>query len=102
MTSPTHRCSWPNVSAANCGSLPWVLPAAGATVLVGPPMRDLGGKGANQAIVLYRATSDVRFVATIGDDDAGQWIVAELSAEGFDTSHLIRIPGASDRSLIFV
>ena len=79
-----------------------VLPAAGATVLVGPPMRDLGGKGANQAIVLYRATSDVRFVATIGDDDAGQWIVAELSAEGFDTSHLIRIPGASDRSLIFV
>ena len=31
------------------------LPAPGATVLVGPPERDLGGKGANQAIVLQRA-----------------------------------------------
>ena len=79
-----------------------VLPTRGATVLVGAPVRDLGGKGANQAIVLHRATSDVRFVATIGDDDAAGWITAELAAEGLGTSHLIRIPGASDRSLIFV
>ena len=79
-----------------------VLPTRGATVLVGAPVRDLGGKGANQAIVLLRATSDVRFVAPIGDDDAAGWITAELAAEGLGTSHLIRIPGASDRSLIFV
>ena len=78
------------------------LPARGATVLVGPPARDLGGKGANQAIVLHRATSNVRFVATIGDDEAADWIAAQLAAEGLDTSHLIRVPGASDRSLIFV
>lgn len=78
------------------------LPAPGATVLVGPPARDLGGKGANQAIVLHRAVPDIRFVATIGDDAAADWISAELAAEGLDASHLIRIPGASDRSLIFV
>ena len=79
-----------------------VLPTRGATVLVAAPVRDLGGKGANQAIVLHRATSDIRFVATVGDDEAAEWIAAELAAEGLDASHLIRVPGASDRSLIFV
>jgi ribokinase len=78
------------------------LPAPGATVLVSPPMRDLGGKGANQAVVLHRTGVDVRLVATIGDDEAARWIAAALAAEGLDTSHLIELPGASDRSLVFV
>lgn len=78
------------------------LPAPGATVLVGPPERDLGGKGANQAIVLHRAVRAVRFVATIGDDDAARWIIGTLSEEALDISHLITVDGASDRSLIFV
>lgn len=78
------------------------LPMSGATVLVGPPERDLGGKGANQAIVLHRATRAVRFVATIGDDDAARWIIGTLAEEALDISHLIAVSGASDRSLIFV
>jgi ribokinase len=78
------------------------LPAPGDTVLVGVPVRDLGGKGANQAIVLHRAGGNVRFVATIGDDDSARWIAGELAAEGLDISHLIAVRGASDRSLIFV
>lgn len=78
------------------------LPAPGATVLVGPPERDLGGKGANQAIVLQRALRDVRFVATIGDDDAARWIIGTLAEEAVDISHLITVDGPSDRSLIFV
>jgi ribokinase len=78
------------------------LPVAGATVLVGPPERDLGGKGANQAIVLHRAVRDVRFVATIGDDDAARWIIGTLAEEALNISHLVTIEGASDRSLIFV
>lgn len=77
-------------------------PTPGATVLVGPPSRDLGGKGANQAIVLARTGATTRFVATIGDDDAGRWIRDELGAEGLDTSGLITLAGPSDRSLIFV
>lgn len=79
-----------------------LLPAPGATVLVGPPQRDLGGKGANQAIVLHRAIRDVRFVATIGDDDAARWIIGTLAEQALDISHLITIEGPSDRSLIFV
>jgi ribokinase len=71
-------------------------------VLVGPPSRDLGGKGANQAIVLARTGTPTRFAATIGDDDTGQWIRRELATEGLDTGHLVSLPGASDRSLIFV
>jgi ribokinase len=78
------------------------FPAPGATVLVGPPERDLGGKGANQAIVLHRATRAVRFVATIGDDDAARWIIGTLAEEALDISHLITVDGPSDRSLIFV
>lgn len=90
-----------NVAIDESMSAP-VWPAPGATVLVGPPSRDLGGKGANQAIVLSRAGAPVRFVATIGDDDTGRWIRGELASEGLDTSHLISLPGASDLSLIFV
>lgn len=77
-------------------------PTAGATVLVGSPSRDLGGKGANQAIVLARTGAPTRFVATIGDDDAGNWIRRELATEVLDPSHLVTLPGPSDRSLIFV
>jgi ribokinase len=78
------------------------LPHPGATVLVGPPVRDLGGKGANQAVILGRATGSTRFVATVGDDDAARWIASALAGEDLDTSHLIEMAGASDRSLIFV
>jgi ribokinase len=77
-------------------------PTPGATVLVGPPSRDLGGKGANQAIILARTGASLRFVATVGDDDAGEWIRRELAAEGLDTNHIVTLPGPSDRSLIFV
>lgn len=77
-------------------------PTPGATVLVGAPTRDLGGKGANQAIVLARTGAPTRFAATVGDDDAGRWIRDELPGEGLDTGGLIALPGASDRSLIFV
>lgn len=77
-------------------------PVPGATVLVGPPHRDLGGKGGNQALILGRCGVDMRLVATIGDDDNGRWIAATLAAEGVATHGLIRIEGPSDRSLIFV
>ena len=79
-----------------------VLPGPGATVLVGPPSRDLGGKGANQAIILARCGVPTKFHATIGSDADGDWIAAELEAEGLPARDLIRLHSASDRSLIFV
>lgn len=79
-----------------------VWPTPGQTVVVGSARRDLGGKGANQALVLKRAGADVRFVAAVGKDDLAGWIAETLKADGFRTEDLIRLPAPSDRSLIFV
>jgi len=76
-------------------------PTAGQTIVVGPPRRDLGGKGANQALMLSRAGAPVRFVAAIGDDAEGEWIAQRLAAEGLE-AELVRVTAASDRSMIFV
>jgi ribokinase len=77
----------------------WLTP--GQTVVVGPPRRDLGGKGANQALVLSRTGAPVRFVAGIGHDADGDWIAERLGAEGL-SDDLLRVDAATDRSLIFV
>lgn len=77
-------------------------PSPGQTVVVGPPRRDLGGKGANQALVLGRTGAPVRFVAAIGRDAEGDWIAARLAAEGLPESDLLRVEAATDRSMIFV
>lgn len=77
-------------------------PAPGQTIVVGAPTRDLGGKGANQALVLKRAGADVRLMAAIGQDDLADWIVERMAAAGFRPDDLLRLPSASDRSLIFV
>jgi ribokinase len=77
-------------------------PEPGRTIVVGAPVRDLGGKGANQAIVLKRAGAEVRLVAAIGHDEAGAWMARGIAAEGLSPGDLIRLPLPSDRSLIFV
>jgi ribokinase len=77
-------------------------PAAGETVVVGAPVRDLGGKGANQALILKRAGAEVRFVAAIGRDETAGWVAERLAAEGFIVDDLIRLAAPTDRSLIFV
>ncbi len=77
-------------------------PTPGQTVVVGPPRRDLGGKGANQALVLKRAGGDVRLIAALGRDELGAWASDVLAREGFDTADLIHLDQPTDRSLIFV
>jgi ribokinase len=79
-----------------------VWPTPGETIVVGPPARDLGGKGANQALILKRAGAEVRFVAAIGHDETADWIAARLAAEGFEKGDLMRLAQPTDRSLIFV
>jgi ribokinase len=76
-------------------------PIAGQTVVVGAPRRDLGGKGANQALMLSRTGAPVRFVAAVGSDREAQWIVERLRELALE-AELVCFEGASDRSLIFV
>ena len=53
-----------------------------------------GGKGANQAVAAARLGAAVSFIGCVGDDDAGRSAADTLAAEGIDTRHLHRIPGA--------
>jgi ribokinase len=79
-----------------------VWPAPGETIVVGSPVRDLGGKGANQALILKRAGAQVRLVAAIGRDEAADWVTQRLAAESFRVEDLMRLALPTDRSLIFV
>lgn len=76
------------------------LPSAGASILGSHVSQDLGGKGANQALVLARAGLDVRFVAALGDDDRGAWLRRALAEEGLGSEHLVSRSVRSDVSVI--
>ncbi|SHG29591.1 ribokinase [Kaistia soli DSM 19436] len=78
------------------------FPNPGATVIAGAPQRDLGGKGANQAIVLKRAAVDVRLVAPVGEDADAEWVAEALTSEGIEVADLVPLGRSTDRSLIFV
>ena len=61
------------------------LPARGATVLAGEPVRAGGGKGANVAVAAARDGSRVRMVGAVGADETGERSLAELREEEVDT-----------------
>jgi len=65
--------------------------APGQTITATGARRELGGKGANQAVAARRAGAAVRFVGAVGTDPAGDELVTALEAEGIDTSGVARI-----------
>jgi ribokinase len=75
-------------------------PTFGASIHAEAGAVDLGGKGANQAIVLGRVGLPCRFCAAVGDDSRGDDIRGRLAAEPVE-ANLVRVPGvASDFSII--
>lgn len=79
------------------------LPAAGETVSGGTLLRNLGGKGANQAVSARRLGAEVRFLGGVGADASGAEIRARLEAEGIDVRGLTTVAGAATgTALIFV
>jgi ribokinase len=78
------------------------LPGPGETVVARGAADDLGGKGANQAVVLARCGQKVRLVAALGADAIGERIRENLATEGVETDGLRTWPGASDRCVICV
>ncbi len=77
-------------------------PQPGHSVLAAGLRRDLGGKGANQAVLLARAGAAVRFIAAVGDDAESAWLASVLAGEGLAPDALIRRRGPSDRSIVLV
>ena len=78
------------------------FPLPGETVVAAEVSEDLGGKGANQAVMARRAGSKVRLVAAVGDDPAGARIRAVLGAEAVLADGVDDWPGPTDRSSIYV
>ncbi|WP_300014269.1 PfkB family carbohydrate kinase [Pseudonocardia sp.] len=69
------------------------LPGPGETVVGGGVQRHGGGKGANAAVAAARAGADVRLVGAVGADDTGAAALAELRADGVDTSGVAVLSG---------
>lgn len=65
------------------------IPAPGETVLASGHGAFAGGKGANQATAAARLGAKVAIVGRVGRDAAGESLIAGLSREGIDISHLI-------------
>jgi ribokinase len=78
------------------------LPRPGESILVRAMREDLGGKGLNQAVAASRAGARVAFCAAIGEDAAADAIMAYLAAEGIDADAVLRKPGITDRTTVFV
>jgi ribokinase len=78
-------------------------PAAGETVLAKTLLKQPGGKGANQAVAAARLRADVSFIASIGDDAEGAFLLRELRSEGVDTTNVEMISrGMTGLALISV
>jgi ribokinase len=78
------------------------FPLPGETIVARDMAEDIGGKGANQAVVARRVGAEVSLIAAIGADDAGDHIRAILAAEGVLTDRLTIWPGPTDRCSIYV
>jgi ribokinase len=66
------------------------LPLPGQTVMGDNFQTFAGGKGANQAVAAQRAGGDVKFLASVGNDELGRSAIDIYRSEGIDTS-LIQI-----------
>jgi ribokinase len=78
------------------------FPRPGETIVALGASEDLGGKGANQAVVAVRCGAPVRLVAAIGDDAAGERFRLSFAREGVRTDGLTSSPHGTDRCVITV
>ncbi len=76
------------------------MPEPGASILGTEQSRDLGGKGANQAVVMARSGLRTHLVAGVGEDLRGELVRQRLAAEPL-IERLVSITGRStDFSII--
>ena len=78
------------------------FPRPGETVLAEDSTRDLGGKGANQAVAAVRCGVPVWISAAVGADENGNAIRVRLAEEGVCVDHLAAPPVPTDESIIYV
>ncbi len=64
------------------------LPRPGETVLGGEFMMNAGGKGANQAVTVFRLGADLTFIAKVGNDVFGKQTLEQFHEVGIDTEYI--------------
>ncbi|MDI9219432.1 PfkB family carbohydrate kinase [Pantoea sp. EA-12] len=77
------------------------LPQKGASIHGIKKSQDIGGKGANQAIIISRCGIDTRLIAATGHDIHGQWIRDRLQCENLPLVPENALADHSDTSIIF-
>jgi ribokinase len=78
------------------------LPRPGETLLGNGVHRAPGGKGLNQAVCSARAGASTVFMAPIGHDGTAEEVIASLATEGGLDFSPLRMPEATDFSLLMV
>jgi ribokinase len=70
------------------------LPVPGETIIAEHVRRNVGGKGANQAVAAQLAGADVQFVGRVGDDANADILRSGLEAYGVGNRHVQTVEGA--------
>lgn len=78
------------------------LPGPGETVGGGRLRRDVGGKGANQAVAASRLGARVRMVGAVGADADGAWALETIRAAGVDVAGVRSVDQPTGTALIAV
>jgi len=79
------------------------IPVPGETVGDGKYTKAFGGKGFNQAVAARRASGNVTFLASIGDDEDGKQIMQTIKGDGVNTDHVLYRRGSkTGAAFIFV
>jgi ribokinase len=76
------------------------LPSAGETVAGDSLARQLGGKGANQAVAAARAGVAATLLASVGDDVEGTMMIETLKGFGVDVSSINRVSASTGSALV--
>lgn len=66
------------------------FPRPGETILARSLVRELGGKGANQALAAARLCGRARLIGAVGDDADGDFALEALEAAGVDVTGVVR------------
>jgi ribokinase len=78
------------------------VPEPGETVIAGRSSVNVGGKGANQAVMAARLGAEVWLLARVGDDPNGEMALAGLAAEGIETGRVERAADPTGTAQIWV
>jgi len=78
------------------------LPGPGGSTPVRRRREVLGGKSANQAVALVQLGRPAALVGVLGDDRAGDAVLARAAADGVDAGAVVRRAGAASALLVDV